>query len=146
MAENFVGLQKYVKSEFIDKTYEQAAVVMLKRAIDYEAGAILNKSWKCIKDMVADTPNMNIIQQIIDDAYFAYLQDAKAGNVDAKEQKLVEKQVKFYNAMVEHAYKEAKEEGLVVEDQGIGFKDFHQYNSVSKMTTDFDEEQQLELK
>ena len=109
MAENFVGLQQYVKSEFIDKTYEQAAVVMLKRAIDYEAGAILNKSWKCIKDMVADTPNMNIIQQIIDEAYFDYLQDAKAGNVDQEEQNLVEKQVKFYNAMVEHAYKEAKE-------------------------------------
>lgn len=145
MAENFVGLQQYVKSEFIDKTYEQAAVVMLKRAIDYEAGAILNKSWKCIKDMVADTPNMNIIQQIIDEAYFDYLQDAKAGNVDQEEQNLVEKQVKFYNAMVEHAYKEAKEEGLIVEDQGIGFKDFHQNNSVSKMKIDFEEEE-LELK
>ena len=65
MAQNTTGLQKYVKSDFIDKTYEQAAIVMLKRAIDYQAGTILNKSWKCIKDMVADTPNMKIIQQII---------------------------------------------------------------------------------
>lgn len=148
MAEEMLGIQRFVKFDYMDESYPKAAIIMLKRAFDYEAGVILKKSWNCIVELVGDTSNMKVVQQIIDEAYESYLKELKANKIDEREKALVEKQVKYYNLMLQHAYREAKERGLIVSEEGIGYKNFHQSKKSTlnqEQLRSFDEEE-LELK
>lgn len=107
-----IGLQKYIeKTE--DIRYYKGAVYMIEAAKEFATDTMPKNRWIALKELIADTPNITAVMDLVNNAYKSFLKMAKEGKVSQQEQQIVEKQVEDCNNMIISAYAELKLEGRV---------------------------------